>query len=485
MASASKRQRVADDGEVPTICVLGATGVGKGSTLNSCFQSDKYSMSSMCASDTLKPVSFVLPWRGAGDLMRGVDLCGFSDSEGRDTGFIESMVAYLKEEVRCVHCFLLLLNSQEVRVGVHLKDMLVALKSVFGLPFMKNVMIGFTRWDYTRKGAILRRGVTREALSANVNSLLRELLGHDHDCECIFLDNTYSMFAPDELEELHGAELPAVTAAFDAAMESVRHAATSNSPFACSGIEGTLAERDIGRDMIERENAAVAQGEAAFEDLSASWEDLEIDEPRTLTQRLEREAKSARDALHSFLVSKTKPDLAHVMDAVLADFDSQVPNTIHTLEFRNRSAASSFNRALRMQLEAEYKDLIAQQCAEEEAVEGQPQQPSPRARFDAIHRKYREIVICFLRGSKGGTLGWTPFMKLQEHMRMEQLDAREKILRDALLKREELPSLSALVSDASALVAMLAGDESSLPQWLLALSQGTAASPGVRAAALG
>ena len=49
----------------PTICVLGATGVGKGSTLNSCFGTDKFSTSHRFASDTVKPISLVLPWRGA------------------------------------------------------------------------------------------------------------------------------------------------------------------------------------------------------------------------------------------------------------------------------------------------------------------------------------------------------------------------------------------------------------------------------------
>ena len=102
---------------MPSICVLGATGVGKGSTLNSCFRSEQFGTSSMFASDTIKPISFMLPWRGDGEIMRGVDLCGFSDSEGRDTGFIEEMVAYLREEVRQVNCFLLLLNSQEPRIG--------------------------------------------------------------------------------------------------------------------------------------------------------------------------------------------------------------------------------------------------------------------------------------------------------------------------------------------------------------------------------
>ena len=67
------------------------------------------------------------------------------------------MVAYLRNEVRYVHCFLLLLNSQEARLGLHLKDMLVALRSVFGVAVMRHVLIGFTRWDYSKRGRILRQ----------------------------------------------------------------------------------------------------------------------------------------------------------------------------------------------------------------------------------------------------------------------------------------------------------------------------------------
>ena len=187
---------------IPTVCVLGATGVGKGSTLNACFRVNHFGTSAQFASDTIQPASVELPWRGTGELVRGVDLCGFSDSEGRDTGFIEAMVKYLREEVRHVTCFLLLLNSQEARVGMHLKDMLVALKDVFGGDFTKNVLIGFTRWDYSRKGELLRRGVTKEALRTSVNGLLRSLLGHDHECECVFLDNTVHLCSADELRAL-------------------------------------------------------------------------------------------------------------------------------------------------------------------------------------------------------------------------------------------------------------------------------------------
>ena len=63
----------------------------------------------------------------------------------------------------------------------------MALKSVFGLPFMDYVVIGFTRWDYSKRGAILRRGVTKESLRSSVNGLLRELLGHDRSKQVVVL----------------------------------------------------------------------------------------------------------------------------------------------------------------------------------------------------------------------------------------------------------------------------------------------------------
>mmetsp|Transcript_16572 Transcript_16572/g.49086 ORF Transcript_16572/g.49086 Transcript_16572/m.49086 type:complete len:199 (+) Transcript_16572:46-642(+) len=180
----------------PTVCVLGATGVGKGATLNSCFGTDRFGTSFRAASHTIRPQLLELPWRGRGPLLRGVDLCGFSDSEGRDSDFLGEMVRCLKEEVGQVHCFLLLLNSQEARVGRHIKDMLLALRSVFGDGLLRHVLLGFTRWDYSRRGRLLReRGyaASEEALRAGVNAELRKAVGHGHDCDAVFLDNTQHM----------------------------------------------------------------------------------------------------------------------------------------------------------------------------------------------------------------------------------------------------------------------------------------------------
>lgn len=452
----------------PTVCVLGATGVGKGSTLNSCFCTDQFGTSHRFASDTIAPVSVVLPWKGVGDLIRGVDLCGFSDSEGRDSGFIEAMVAYLRAEVQYVNCFLLLLNSQEPRLGMHLKDMLVALKSVFGLAFMRNVVVGFTRWDYTKRGAISRRGLTQEAMASSANSLLRTLLGHEHECPCVFLDNTVHMCTREELRELYTCshcnscsdELMAVTEAFDGALEAVRQAIVGFEPFECGSIESTRAERDVGRDMIEREKAAVSRGREAIEEFAREWQMSEIDEPRGLEARLHAATAASRERLSHYLAATTRPDLEHVMATVLERFDARARETVEQAIFKNRTAAASYNRSLRMELSRSYKDYLRRQ---REASE-----PEPHARFDAIRTQHAELLRQYLARCQGGALAWQPFLVLQDHMRMEQVDAREKLLNADLKAGNELPEISEMLRDA-AVVAQRLGVPVALA-WLLALS---------------
>ncbi|CAK0888316.1 unnamed protein product [Prorocentrum cordatum] len=314
------------DEEVPTLCLLGATGVGKGSTLNSCFRSQAYSVGHAFSSDTVRPASATLPWRGDGPRVRGVDLCGFSDSEGRDTGFIESMVNYLRTDVGHVNCFLLLFNAQETRIGVHLKDMLQSLKSVFGVALMRNTLIGFTRWDYTKRASKVqkRRGVTKESLAANMNEALRTIVGHDHDCPCVFLDNTLSMCTgEEEMEDLFGDEHSAVTAEFERELEAIRLFATTRGAFRCGSIEGALAERDVGRDRMERERAARAEGEAAIERLRGRWHGLGAEGPEELDARLRAEVEEEHGALARFLASRTSTDLEHVRADVLARFSGR------------------------------------------------------------------------------------------------------------------------------------------------------------------
>jgi len=462
-AVASKRRR-SDSTEASregmrTVCAVGATGAGKGSTLNSCFRSTSFSVGHMLTSDTTRPVSMVLPWRATGCLMRGVDLCGFSDSEGRDTGFIESMVSYLRKEVMYVHCFLLLFNSQEARIGVHLKDMLLAIKAVFGTLFMSNVMIGFTRWEYTKRAKLMRRGLTEEALAANINALLKDLLGHDHDCPCVFIDNSINMFSAAELQDIYGEELSTVTAACDQTFESIRHFASSNKAFVCTGIESTLAERDVGRQMILREECSRTAGADAVNALVQSWTALEIMEPETLAAKMEELAIAQRDSLDQLLAAKTMPDLEHVRTSVLASFDARMHEEMKKARFKNNEAACSKNRRLRKKLLENFvafaADMLHQQSLKQHEV------------FDNIRRKDRELIQQYLESCNGGHLAWQPFKVLQEQLRLEQFLARDRIFGEDC-EPGRLPEIREFLGDPQHLASFVG--KCRAPEWVQKLA---------------
>ena len=89
---------------------------------------------------------------------------------------------------------------------------------------------------------------------------------------------------------------------------------------------------------------------------------------------------------------------------------------------------------------------------------------TPRQRFELVYAEYRVLIQSFLESCKGGPLAWPPLSVLQDQLRMEQVDAREKILRDDLRAGNELPCLSAALKDASAVVKLLG--EPSVPAWL-------------------
>ena len=85
--------------------------------------------------------------------------------------------------------------------------------------------------------------------------------------------------------------------------------------------------------------------------------------------------------------------------------------------------------------------------------------------------RYGGLVLEFLRRSKGGPLAWATFMTLQEHLRMEQINAREQILRDELIGGHGLPGISELAKDAKALMVLLGEDlPAEVPAWLEALA---------------
>ena len=150
---------------------------------------------------------------------------------------------------------------------------------------------------------------------------------------------------------------------------------------------------------------------------------------------------------------------------------------------RNKMGAASANRSLRMELVRGYNERIRVELAAAAATVagaggggggggdgsgggggGGGSSAAARARFDAIRDEFGPLVRLYLSRCQGGALSWAPFVLLQEQLRMEQVDAREKLLRDDLVAGRSLPPVSEPVKDAVAL-ARLCG-ESAVPAWL-------------------
>ena len=89
---------------------------------------------------------------------------------------------------------------------------------------------------------------------------------------------------------------------------------------------------------------------------------------------------------------------------------------------------------------------------------------TPAEQFYVIDARSGQRIKWSSIRCKGGPLAWPPLSVLQDQLRMEQVDAREKILRDDLRAGNELPSLSVALKDATAVVKLLG--EPSVPAWL-------------------
>jgi hypothetical protein len=131
------------------------------------------------------------------------------------------------------------------------------------------------------------------------------------------------------------------------------------------------------------------------------------------------------------------------------------------VSFQNRSAAASANRRVRMAILSEYVAFIR--------ARAQADARDARARFDEIRAEYEAAVRAFFGQCVGGPLAWGAFVKLQEDLRIEQVSAREQLLRDEVRSGSELPELSRSLKEARA-VARLLGERDA-PSWLSATEQ--------------
>lgn len=234
-----------------TVCLLGGTGTGKSSTGNSLFKRNVYQVGTGVDSQTSEPDVKIEPWRDDGPPFRCVDLPGLGDSYGRDREQLDHMAEVLRDEVKYVNAFLLVLRS--LRFDSYLQNMLKKFRDVFGEEFLRNVVVVFTHWNF-RKAARRRReknGEDEHFWAKEINEALRKLLGHEFDCKCVFMDNSLTALSEEELEDEFEGQLPEVQRAVEEQVHSLRMFMLSREPFFCCGIDAVLAEKE---DIKQRFN---------------------------------------------------------------------------------------------------------------------------------------------------------------------------------------------------------------------------------------
>jgi predicted GTPase len=130
---------------------IGVTGSGKSQTAQSLTGiKDKFKTSPWTESETLKVSSAISHWRD--ETIKTdtkptvfIDTPGLGDSQGRDTEHIAEIVASLKK-LGFVHCFVLVLNSQDPRFNEQLQQAIKLYIAMFGEDFVKNLILCFTRF---------------------------------------------------------------------------------------------------------------------------------------------------------------------------------------------------------------------------------------------------------------------------------------------------------------------------------------------------
>mmetsp|Transcript_25536 Transcript_25536/g.42788 ORF Transcript_25536/g.42788 Transcript_25536/m.42788 type:complete len:422 (-) Transcript_25536:188-1453(-) len=228
-----------------TICMIGATGVGKSSAANCIANIKKDSRNAFKASPEVKSCTYKTAvkkcrWFDDRQPMYLVDTPGLGDSEGRDSRHIAEMAKALKEHGE-VHLFVIVFNGEDARMNEHTKGMIGIFSEMFGSEFLQNAALLFTHWPMD-KYSIKRRkrsGLTRENRHYEFNKKFQEIFGNTSDLPSFYLDCEYDRDDEDEARPYRNEIL------------KVKKLAEQMDPFACLDVKDVLSLKDRADKLAE------------------------------------------------------------------------------------------------------------------------------------------------------------------------------------------------------------------------------------------
>lgn len=125
------------------IVLVGETGQGKSTLGNFLLKKKAFEVSSKSQSCTAKTVIE----DSEQDNIQVIDTPGLKDSEGRDATYFENMTKKLKNEIKNLHLIVIVLNFQNPRLDITIKEMIKKLCKVFPKHLAYHIAIVFTHYS--------------------------------------------------------------------------------------------------------------------------------------------------------------------------------------------------------------------------------------------------------------------------------------------------------------------------------------------------
>jgi len=184
--------------QIPSLCVIGNTGAGKSSFLNSlCGDSTNQVFLASPSSDPVTNQVKAERKHWFGDTNENeillIDTPGLGDEN--DEKNVYNMIEKLEQNK--INAFAIVINGSNPRFDTFLYAMLQLFTELFDPKFFHNVLIIFTRWPYSKKEALIRKknGDSEESRAKEWNEKIKVNFGFNTNrfpIPCVFLDNSYN-----------------------------------------------------------------------------------------------------------------------------------------------------------------------------------------------------------------------------------------------------------------------------------------------------
>jgi hypothetical protein len=202
-----------------------------------------------------------------------IDTPGLNDTGNNDSLNIVNMVRTLKEQVREVHTFVIVLNGQNPRLDQAHKDMISIFGKCFGSDFMQNMVLAFTRWheddasrerraDETAQCSNGFQGTPEKYREREFTEVFREAFHYTGLMRPIFGDFKLRTNAT-RVEKEQNAKARNFLSLFALTMD----------PFSCQNIEVHRTKLDEARGKLDEARGKLDEVQQKNDEMSAQYEE--------------------------------------------------------------------------------------------------------------------------------------------------------------------------------------------------------------------